>query len=105
MEIFDKTKPNCLATDWCKDGIEFWLFQKHCACPSFNPVCYKTGWKVTVVGSCFISGAESRYAAVEGEALAVIGALNKAHYFVLGCPDLIMAVDQAPPGGVWWPIA
>ena len=29
VEIFDKTKPTCLATDWCKEGLGFWLFQKH----------------------------------------------------------------------------
>ena len=34
VKIFDKTKPTCLATDWSRDGIGFWLFQKHCSCPS-----------------------------------------------------------------------
>ena len=29
VEIFDKSKSTCLATDWSKDGIGFWLFQKH----------------------------------------------------------------------------
>ena len=96
VEIFDKTKPTCLATDWSKDGIGFWLFQKHCACPSSNPFCCKTGWKITLVGSRFTSGAESRYAPVEGEALAVIDALDKARHFVLGCANLIVAVDHKP---------
>ena len=31
VQIFDKTKPTCLATDFSKSGIGFWLFQKHCA--------------------------------------------------------------------------
>ena len=84
VEIFDKTKPTCLATDWSKDGIGFWLFQKHCACPSSNPFCCKTGWKITLVGSRFTSGAESRYTPVEGEAFAVIDALDKARHFGLG---------------------
>ena len=35
VHIFDKTKPTCLATDWSKTGIGFWLFQKHC-----TPTCY-----------------------------------------------------------------
>ena len=34
VRIFDKSKPTCLATDWSKDGIGFWLFQKHCHCNS-----------------------------------------------------------------------
>ena len=28
VKIFDKTKPTCLATDWSKHGIGYWLFQK-----------------------------------------------------------------------------
>ena len=94
--IFDKSRTTCLATDWCKDGIGFWLLQKHCKCTSANPACCKTGWKVTLVGSRFTSGAESRYAPVEGEALAVVDALKKARHFVLGCRDLIVAVDHKP---------
>nr|KAG5712492.1 hypothetical protein BaRGS_011466 [Batillaria attramentaria] len=96
VEIFDKTKPNCLATDWSKDGIGFWLFQKHCSCPSTKPFCCKTGWRITLVGSRFTSGAESRYAPIEGEALAVVDALDKARHFTLGCSDLIVAVDHKP---------
>ena len=33
---------------------------------------------------------------MEGEALAVADALNKARYFILGCEDLIIAVDHKP---------
>ena len=29
VQIFDKTKPTCLITDWSKTGIGFWLLQKH----------------------------------------------------------------------------
>ena len=96
VEIFDKSRPTCLATDWSKEGIGFWLFQKHCKCPSTKPFCCKTGWKITLVGSRFTSGAESRYAPVEGEALAVVDALDKARHFTLGCSDLILAVDHKP---------
>ena len=46
-----------------------------------------------MVGSRFTHTAESRYTTVEGEALT---ALNKARYFVLGCRDLIVAVDHKP---------
>ena len=96
VRIFDKTKPTCLATDWSKEGIGFWLFQKHCRCSPIRPFCCKDGWKITLVGSRFTHAAESRYAPIEGEALAVADALDKARYFVLGCENLIVAVDHKP---------
>ena len=96
VRIFDKSKPTCLATDWSKTGIGFWLFQKHCSCQKTSPFCCKDGWKVTLVGSRFTHGAESRYAPVEGEALAVVDALDKSRYFVLGCDNLTVAVDHKP---------
>ncbi|GFO25984.1 enzymatic polyprotein [Plakobranchus ocellatus] len=61
-----------------------------------EPFCCKTGWRITLVGSRFTSGAESRYAPIEGEALAVVDALDKARHFTLGCDDLIIAVDHKP---------
>ena len=85
-----------MATDWSKTGIGYWLSQKHCECKTTIPFCCRTGWKTTLIGSRFTHPAESRYAPIEGEALAVADALNKARYFVLGCPDLIIAVDHKP---------
>lgn len=96
VQIFDKSKPTCLATDWSRDGIGFWLFQKHCPCPSNDLFCCKEGWKITLVGSRFTHPAESRYAPIEGEALAVADALDKARHFVLGCHNLTIAVDHRP---------
>jgi hypothetical protein len=96
VQIFDKSRPTCLATDWSKTGIGFWLLQKHCTCAKTIPFCCRTGWKVTLVGSRFTSSAESHYAPVEGEALAVADALDKARYFVLGCDNLTIAVDHKP---------
>ena len=96
VEIFDKKKPTCLATDFSKSGIGFWLLQKHCSCASTKLYCCRLGWKVTLVGSRFTSSAESRYAPIEGEALAVVDALEKTRHFILGCPDLIIAVDHKP---------
>ena len=96
VRIFDKAKPTCLATDWSKTGIGFWLLQKHCSCPDIKPFCCHGGWKVVMVGSRFTHPAESRYAPVEGEALAVVDALDKARYFVLGCENLIVTVDYKP---------
>ena len=96
VRIFDKSKPTCLATDWSKSGIGFWLFQKHCSCLGVKLFCCREGWKITLVGSRFTHAAESRYAPVEGEALAVVHALDKARYFVLGCSHLTVAVDHKP---------
>ena len=92
--IFDPKRPTCLATDWSKVGIGFWLLQKHCTCSKKEPFCCPSGWKITLVGSRFTHPAESRYAPVEGEALAVADSLDKARFFVLGCADLIIAVDH-----------
>lgn len=96
VQIFDKIKPTCLATDWSKYGVGYWLFQKHCTCPTQDIFCCKMGWKITLVGSRFTHAAESRYAPIEGEALAVADALDKARQFVLGCKDLTIAVDHRP---------
>ena len=96
VRIFDKTKPTCLATDWSKTGIGFWLSQKHCECPGEKPFCCRTGWKTTFIGSRFTHAAESRYAPIEGEALAVADALDKTRHFVLGCSNLTIAVDHKP---------
>ena len=96
VQIFDKNLPTCLATDWSKSGIGFWLFQKHCICKARKLLCCKSGWKIALVGSRFTNPAESRYQPIEGEALAVVDALYKARHFVLGCKDLIIAVDHKP---------
>ena len=56
--------------------------------------CCKQGCKITLVGSRFTHDAESRYAPIKGEALAM--ALDKAQHFVLGCKNLTIAVDLKP---------
>ena len=66
------------------------------SCNTTTPFCCPTGWKTTLVGSRFTSKAESWYAPIEGEALAVVDALEKARYFVLGCKNLVICVDHKP---------
>ncbi|CAG2255131.1 unnamed protein product [Mytilus edulis] len=97
VRIFDKSKLTCLATDWSKTGIGFWLFQKHCSCKGSEQFCCNTGWRITFVGSRFTHPIKFRYAPLEGEALAVVDALDKARHCELGCDHLIMAVDHKPP--------
>ena len=47
LRIFDPNRTTCLATDWSRAGIGFWLLQKHCACPEPIPFCSRDGWKTT----------------------------------------------------------
>ena len=96
VEIYDKGRPTCLVTDYSKTGIGFWLLQKCCDCTVIKPFCCKTGWRIVLVGSRFTNKAESRYSPIEGEALAVVDALNKTRHFVLGCENLIIAMDHKP---------
>ena len=101
VRIFEKNRKTCLATDWSKTGIGAWLLQKHCKCDSSKPFCCPTGWHVTLFCSRFLTHAESRYAPVEGESLAVAFGLEKCKHFVLGCTDLVIAVDHKPLIGLF----
>ena len=97
VRSFEVGRPTCLATDWSKDGVGFVLLQKFCTCKMDSaPNCCKEGWRLIYAGSRFTTDAESRYAPVEGEALAVVYALEKCRIFVLGCPNLTVVVDHKP---------
>ena len=96
VEIFDPKLKTCLTPDWSKQGIGYWLRQKHCECDSVIPGCCPTGWRVTLAGSRFLRDAEQRYAPIEGEALAVAWALDNTKFFTLGCKDLVVATDHKP---------
>ena len=96
VRMFDINRPTCLATDWSKHGLGFLLLQKYCGCDSEGPYCCNGGWKLVFAGSRFTKPAESRYKAIEGEALAVADSLHKARYFVLGCYNLVIATDHQP---------
>ena len=96
MEIFDINKKTCLRPDWSKKGIGYVLIQKHCDCDALTPDCCNDGWKVTLAGSRFLNGAEERYAAIEGEALAVAWGLEQTRYFTQGCRDLLVVTDHKP---------
>ena len=84
VEIFDTSLPTCLATDFSGLGVLFFLQQKTCGCPGRNPTCFPDGWRLCLVGSRFLHDCETRYAPVEGEALAVAYGLHQARYYVLG---------------------
>ena len=96
VRIFDSKRVTCLATDWSEKGIGFWLLRKYCTSEVITPVCCSTGWKIVFAGSSFTHPAESRYAPIEGEALAVVYGLESARHFVLGCDNLVVATDHKP---------
>ena len=96
VRLFEPYRPTCLSTDWSNEGIGFTLKQKHCHCQEISPTCCKEGWQLCLVGSRFTTPAESRYAPIEGEALAVVYALQQTRYYVLGCPNLIVTTDHKP---------
>ena len=101
MQSYDVSKPTCLQTDWCKDGLGYLLLQKHCSCTEESPICCKGGWKLIYAGSRFTKPAESRYSPTEGEALALKWALKHSRLFTLGCPNLLVAVDHKPLLGIF----
>ena len=96
VEIFDMEKRTYLRPDWSKQGIGYFLSQKHCDCPSGHPDCCENGWRVTHAGSRFLSSAEQRYAPIEGEALAVAWGLEQMKYFTQGCDNLVVVTDHKP---------
>ena len=97
VKTFEPQRPTCLTTDWSKTGIGFELTQKHCDCqdPS-KPDCGDDHWKLVFAGSRFTNDAESRYAPIEGEALAVVHGLQRCRMFVMGSQNLTVAVDHKP---------
>ncbi|XP_077359925.1 uncharacterized protein LOC144005545 [Festucalex cinctus] len=96
VEIYDMRKRTCLRPDWSRCGIGYFLLQQHCDCASGVPDCCSGGWKITLAGSRFLSSAEQRYAAIEGEALAVAWGLEQTKYFTQGCDNLVVVTDHKP---------
>ena len=97
VKTFEKDRPTVLSTDWSRTGIGFTLQQKHCRCSGEpTPLCGQGHWKMVYAGSRFTKGPETRYAPIEGEALAVTHGLKSCRYFIMGCPNLILAVDHKP---------
>ena len=96
VEIFDPKKQTCLRPDWSRQGIGYFLLQKHCSCTNGLPDCCPDGWKITLAGSRFLTPTEQRYAPIEGEALAVAWSLEQTRYFTQGCRKLLVVTDHKP---------
>ena len=100
VRLFEPSRTTCLTTDWSTSGLGFCLLQKYCNCKVKTPTCCKDGWRMCLVGSRFTHGPETRYAPIEGEALAVVYALHQTRYYIQGCNDLIVATDHKPLVGI-----
>ena len=97
VKTFEIGRPTSISSDWSKTGIGFLLRQQHCTCPpAKGPNCGNGHWKLIFAGSRFTTEAESCYAPVEGEALALIYALESCRMFILGYPNLYISVDHQP---------
>lgn len=96
VEIFEPERPTKLHTDYSKQGLGFYLAQKHCSCAELDPSCCENGWRITLSGSRFLKPPETRYVPIEGECLGVAWALEQTRYFTLGCPTLLVVVDHKP---------
>ena len=90
ISIFDKTNLPCnrLVKKWFR-----LLTSAKTLCLPTKPFSCKTGWKATLDGSTSISKAESRYAPIKGEAIAVVDVLEEAAYFAFNCRDLMICID------------
>ena len=97
LRYYDKSLPTAAVTDWSREGIGFVILQQYCQCVSADtPFCCKGGWRLALCGSRQLTATEAGYAAVEGEALAVVWCLRKARLFLLGCPNLLLVTDHRP---------
>lgn len=96
VRIFDPKQKTCLSTDWSTLNIRYWLRQKYCSYKSDAPDCCDSGWKIAFTGSRFLRAAEHCYASVEGEALALVWALEDTKFSTLGCDNLIVITGHKP---------
>ena len=76
--------------------LDFFLSQKHCQCTTISPSCCHDAWKITLAGSRFLKPVETRYAPVEGEALAIAWSLEQTRHFTQVCDNLIVVTDHKP---------
>ena len=85
VSYFDPAKPTRLCTDASRQGLGFVLQQKH-----------GDTWRLIQAGSRFLSDAESRYAIIELELLAVTWAISKCNIFLAGLQHFHVITDHHP---------
>lgn len=85
LSCFDLSKPR--ATEVCCQGLGFVLQQK-----------VGDLWSLIQAGSRFLSDAETRYAVIELELLAVAWAIMKCHIVLARLPRFVVLTDHHPLG-------
>ncbi len=83
LSFFDQSRPTRLCTDASRQGLGFVLQQKS-----------GDNWTLIQAGSRFLSDAESRYAVIELELLAVSWAIIKCRMFLAGLPHFTVLTDH-----------
>ena len=86
LAFFDLKKPTRLCTDASRQGLGFVLQQQ--STPG--------QWTLVQAGSRFLSSAESRYAIIELEMLAVAWAVMKCKMFLAGLQHFKIITDHSP---------
>ena len=83
---FDHTLPTVLQTDASRlHGIGYALLQEHADV-----------WRLVQCGSRFLADVETRYSTIELEMLAVVWAMKKCKYYLLGLPQFTHITDHKP---------
>ena len=83
---FDPTLPTALQTDASRfKGLGYAFLQQHGGI-----------WNLIQCRSRFLSDAETRYAVIELELVAVVWALKKCKMYLLGFPHFQLVVDLKP---------
>ena len=86
LAFFNVCQPTRLCTDASRQGLGFIVQQQSL-----------TGqWMLVQAGSCFLSEAESRYAIIELEMLAVAWTANKCKTFLMGLQNFQVITDHNP---------
>ena len=85
LSFFDINKPTRLSTDASRQGLGFILQQKT-----------NDEWTLIQAGSRFLTEAESRYATIELELLAVSWAIQKCKIFLAGLQHFYIFTDHNP---------
>jgi hypothetical protein len=87
IDYYDAAKPTALHTDASRlKGLGFVLRQQHA----------DGSWRTIQAGSRFLSDAESRYAMIELELLAICWATQKCRLFLEGLPLFEIITDHRP---------
>ena len=87
VKRFQMDRPTCLATDFSRKGLGFFLLQQECQCDAEKgPNCGPGHWNLVLAGSRFLKDAETRYSPSEGELLAIVFGMEQCKMFLLGCP-------------------